>query len=167
MTDQTPRLQMPYIIASQAQKEVSHNQALNQLDALVQPVVETADLSEPPLTPMAGGLWLVASGASGDWAGNEDHVAQYMGGGWLFYAPFEGMCVGVKDQNITARYVAGLWRKGQVTGLSFEISGQQVVGPQQGAVSDPVGGAIIDTEARLALTELLAALRYHGLIAAL
>lgn len=33
--DQTPKLKMPYILPSQAQKHFTHNEALQQLDAIV------------------------------------------------------------------------------------------------------------------------------------
>lgn len=59
-----------------------------------------------------------------------------------------------------------------LTGGSFQADGGikdaggiQVVGTQQGAVADASGGAIIDSQARTAINDLLAALRLHGLIA--
>jgi hypothetical protein len=49
------------------------------------------------------------------------------------------------------------------TGLLFGLT--QVVGAQQAAVSNPTGGATIDTECRTQLSALLSRLRTHGLIA--
>ena len=165
MTNQTPRLNTPYIISTQSQKEVTHNVALNFLDALVQSAVETSTLSAPPGSPMEGGLWLVASGATGEWTGHDDELAQYIGGIWQYYPAFEGMSLWLKDVAVGARYVAGTWQKGIVKANILEISGQQVVGTQQAAISDVSGGATIDSEARTALNALLAACRSHGLIA--
>lgn len=165
MVNQTPRLKAPYIISSQSQKEVTHNLALNMLDALVQTAVETSTLSTPPAMPVEGGLWLVAGGASGDWLGYDNELAQYIGGAWQFHAPFEGMLIWLKDDGLTARYRGGIWQKGAITANSLEISGQQVIGPQQTAIGDVSGGATIDAEARAALNGLLAACRAHGLIA--
>jgi len=165
MANQTPRLNTPYIISTQSQKEVTHNMALNMLDALVQSAVETSTLSTPPATPLEGGLWLVGSSATGAWAGNDNKLAQYIGGVWQFHSAFEGMLVWLKDDNVVARYTAGLWQKGVVTANKIEISGQQVLGAQQAAVNDATGGATIDAEARTALNSLLAACRTHGLIA--
>jgi hypothetical protein len=48
MAEQSPRLHLPYIRTSQAQKEITHNEALNRLDGLVQAVVEDRDLTTPP-----------------------------------------------------------------------------------------------------------------------
>ncbi|WP_422645735.1 DUF2793 domain-containing protein, partial [Zavarzinia sp.] len=50
----TPRLALPYIVQSQAQKEVTHNEALNLLDILVQAAVLDRDRVEPPAAPVAG-----------------------------------------------------------------------------------------------------------------
>lgn len=39
MPDKTPNLALPFILPAQAQKHVTHNEALQRLDALVQLVV--------------------------------------------------------------------------------------------------------------------------------
>lgn len=51
-----------------------------------------------------------------------------------------------------------------VTGAVF-IDGLQVVTNQQGAIANPTGGIIIDSEARTAIVSILDTLRTHGLIA--
>ena len=52
--DQTPNLQLPYIAPSQAQKHVTHNEAIRALDALVQLCVVNRTLTEPPSEPREG-----------------------------------------------------------------------------------------------------------------
>lgn len=52
----TPKLLMPELSTSQAQKEVTHNDALRVLDGLVQLGVVTKGLSTPPVSPANGGL---------------------------------------------------------------------------------------------------------------
>ena len=44
----TPNLQLPYILAAQAQKHVTHNEALRKLDAIVNLSVADRNLAAPP-----------------------------------------------------------------------------------------------------------------------
>ncbi|KIT16312.1 DUF2793 domain-containing protein [Jannaschia aquimarina] len=68
-------LSLPYIQPSQAQKHVTHNEALRVLDALVQPVVADRPLAAPPGTPEEGARYIVDDPATGDWAGQDGKVA--------------------------------------------------------------------------------------------
>ena len=160
----TPRLAAPYIVQSQSQKEVTHNEALNVLDGLVQPVAEDRDLTAPPGSPTEGQVWIVAAGASGDWAGEDDALAQFIGGAWAFHAPQEGWSVWLKDEGLEARYDGAGWVAGVVAASSVEIGGDQVLGARQSAIADASGGSTVDAEARTALNALLAVCRTHGLI---
>ena len=49
-------------------------------------------------------------------------------------------------------------------GSSLVLDGIQVVGTRRPAIPSPAGGATVDSEARTAISELLDALRDHGLI---
>lgn len=149
MSERTPRLGAPYIRAAQAQKEVTHNAALNILDALVQAVVEDRDLTTPPASPEDGSLWIVASGAGGDWAGHDGELAQWIGGAWAFHAPQEGYGVWLKDEGVEARFDGTDW----------------IAAMPASAIPDVSGGATVDAEARAALNALLAACRARGIIA--
>jgi hypothetical protein len=51
MSDTTTHLLLPYILAAQAQKHVTHNEALRLLDGLVQLSVLDRDLTAPPGSP--------------------------------------------------------------------------------------------------------------------
>lgn len=89
MPDNTPKLSMPYIVASQAQKEVSHNEALNVLDILVQPLCLGLQ-HDPPPSPAQGDTYIISGGtATGDWLGYETYIAAYYDT-WVFIAPGEG-----------------------------------------------------------------------------
>ena len=79
---------MPYIIASQAQKEVTHNEGLNLLDLLVQPVVK-ARTNTPSAAPAEGEAYIIISTAAGIWTGRENQVAWFIGGTWRYISPFE------------------------------------------------------------------------------
>ena len=52
---------LPYLLAAQAQKHVTHNEALRLLDGLVQLAVLDRDLTAPPGAPADGDRYIVAS----------------------------------------------------------------------------------------------------------
>jgi hypothetical protein len=86
----TARLSLPFIMAGQALKHITHNDALNRLDALVQPVVESSALASPPVSPLPGEAWIVPGGATGAWAGHTSEIAAWQDGAWSFFDPAEG-----------------------------------------------------------------------------
>jgi hypothetical protein len=163
--DTTARLALPLLQAGQAQKEMTHNEALARLDLLVQARVSTIGLDEPPAAPAAGDCWIVGTAPTGDWSGNAGAIAGWTADAWRFAAAQEGMAVWVADQSLVARYLAGAWVGGDLAGTQVSIEGVKVVGAQAAAVADPAGGTTIDAEARATIGAILAALRGHGLIA--
>lgn len=90
MPDNTARLGLPFIMPAQAQKHVTHNEALMALDALVQMRIEAFDLAAPPAEPRDGALYHVAAGASGAFANQDGTIAQSDGAGWRFLVPQAG-----------------------------------------------------------------------------
>ncbi|KPQ05697.1 MAG: Protein of unknown function (DUF2793) [Rhodobacteraceae bacterium HLUCCA12] len=90
MSDQSPRLSLPYIQAAQAQKHVTVNEAIQLLDLLVQLVVEEFDATLPPSLPQDGQVWAIGETPGGVWAENAGMLAAWVQGGWLFWPPVEG-----------------------------------------------------------------------------
>jgi hypothetical protein len=160
----TPRLGLEQIQPGQAQKELSHNEALALLDLLVQPVVEAIGTNDPPTTPIAGQAWIVGTAPSGDWADHAGALAGWTDGGWRFVVPFEGLCAWSAENHGIARFSGIAWEIGVVRGERLEIDDEQVVGARQAAIADPDGGTVVDTEGRSAIGAILAMLRTHGLI---
>lgn len=111
MTD-TPRLSLPVIEAAQAQKHVTHNDALVLLDCLTQLTVESRTLAAPPGSPTDGACYIPATGASGAWSGWDNALALYSGGGWLRLAPVSGLKAWVRAERLTLTYEDGVWRDG-------------------------------------------------------
>jgi Protein of unknown function (DUF2793) len=162
---QTDRLSLPLLAVAQAQKEMTHNEALALLDAIVQPVVVAVAPASIPASPVPGQAWIVGAAATGAWAGHDHSLAVWTSGGWRFVAPFEGMTVWSLAQGMIVRRPAWAWIAGALTGSTLSLSGLQVVGARAAAIANPAGGTTIDSEARAALSSILAALRAHGLIA--
>ncbi|MGP6089735.1 DUF2793 domain-containing protein [Antarctobacter jejuensis] len=100
MSDATTHLMLPYIAAAQAQKHVTHNEALRILDGLVHLSVLDRDLAAPPGSPADGDRYIVASGATGDWAGWDLNVALWTDGAWLRLPPRTGWRAWVEDENL-------------------------------------------------------------------
>jgi hypothetical protein len=92
-------------------------------------------------------------------------VAGFTGGGWRFVTPPVGMITFVRDVAKFAVFVGGTWEIGIVRGSSVHVDGAQVVGSRAAAIAPPTGGSTIDFEARNVVTQILVALRSHGLIA--
>ncbi|ADE83936.1 DUF2793 domain-containing protein [Rhodobacter capsulatus] len=90
MADQTPLLGLPLILPSQAQKHVTHNEALSLLDAIVQLAVLDRVRTAPPASPQTGDRHIVAPGGAAAWTGQDGAVALWTGSGWLFAQPQPG-----------------------------------------------------------------------------
>jgi hypothetical protein len=97
--DSSPNLTLPYIIAAQAQKHVTHNEAIRALDALVQLMVLDKDLASPPGSPADGNRYIVAASPTGAWAGQAGKVAAYQDGTWEFFIPRKGWLAWVADED--------------------------------------------------------------------
>lgn len=96
--DTTPNLHLPYILAAQAQKHVTHNEALRALDALVQLSVLDRDLATPPGSPVNGQCYIVAASPTGAWEGHALEVAAFQDEAWAFFAPLAGWLAWVADE---------------------------------------------------------------------
>lgn len=105
----TPNLNLPYLAAAQAQKHVTHNEALRALDAIVHLSVLDRDLSMPPLAPAEGDRYLVAAGAAGAWSGKAGTVAAYQDGAWAFHAPRIGWLCFIADEAATCVWNGSAW----------------------------------------------------------
>ncbi|WP_010546078.1 DUF2793 domain-containing protein [Sphingomonas elodea] len=158
----TPRLALPLLAPGQAQKEMTHNEALVRIDIAVQASV-VAELAVPPAAPTPGQCWLVGSAPQGAWSGNTAAIAGWTDGGWRFVAPAEGMRIWIVAEGAFALFSQGVWYHGRTYGRLF-IGGDQVVGPREPNVAEPAGGVTVDAEARAAITAVLQTLRRHGLI---
>ena len=109
MSDATTHLLLPYILAAQAQKHVTHNEALRLLDGLVQLSVLDRDLAAPPANPADGDRYLVASGATGVWSGWDFNVAYWVDGAWMKLVPRAGWRMWVEDEGLLLVYDGVGW----------------------------------------------------------
>lgn len=90
MPDTSARLSLPFLLPSQAQKHVTHNEALLILDALVQAGITEFDATTPPQAVAEGALYALGANPTGDWAGEGGKLAVRTETAWLFVPPAEG-----------------------------------------------------------------------------
>ena len=143
----TARLGLPLLAAGQAQKEVTHNEALLLIDSLLLPTSETAPQNAAPVSPASGQCWLVGAAPTGAWAGQAHTLAGWTAAGWRFVdVPIGGEVI-VADDGQCWRRISKGW--------------------QAPATIVPAGaGTVIDSECRSALAALINALAARGLIKA-
>lgn len=136
-------LGLPLLAAAQAQKHVTHNEALLKLDVLTQLSVQALSAA-PPSSPVEGAVYLVAPEASGAFAGHDGDIAQWRDGLWNMMAPRHGWQAFVEAEGRVHLFDAtrGRWRpvmalsaSGAATGL--HIAEEEVV----------LAGAFVSTSA--------------------
>lgn len=109
MPDDTTILSLPLILPAQAQKHVTHNEALVKLDLVVQLAVINRTLTTPPALPTIGDRHIVASGATGPWTGQAGRIAMFTQAGWQFTQPLPGWQAYVMAESQMAYFNGLTW----------------------------------------------------------
>lgn len=122
----TNHLGITLVETSQAQKEVTVNEALAIIDAILNTGAKDKDLATPPGSPAAGDVYIVAASPTGDWAGHAYHVA-YFDQIWKFITPNEGMTLWVNDENKLYAYDGASWAVYGVGKLSIYIPANKMI----------------------------------------
>jgi hypothetical protein len=111
MPDQSTILSLPHILPSQAQKHVTHNEALRLLDVMVQLSVLQRSLNVPPVSPVLGDRYIVAASPAptGAWAGHGRDIALWNGTAWEFFEALKGWRAYVGDEAAIVVYDGTNW----------------------------------------------------------
>jgi hypothetical protein len=96
--DTTVNLELPFLMPSQAQKHVTHNEALLALDVLTQIALKSRSVATPPVSPVAGDRYLVAAEGDGAWSGMDGRIASFTDGAWRFHAAKAGFVAWIVDE---------------------------------------------------------------------
>lgn len=142
----TKRFALPLLYPGQIQKEQSVNEALIRLDTVAQPAF-LDERAVPPASPVDGAIHLVAAGAQDGWTGHEGALAVRTGTTWLFVEPAHGMHALDLSSGQLVRYHDGEWKRA----------------PTPAPVT---GGGTVDQECRVALENLVDALKQFGIFSA-
>ncbi len=113
MTQTSARLSLPYIMPGQAQKHVTHNEALRALDALLHVSVIARGVSAPPPLVNEGDFYLISADPLEAFAGYANHITGFVDGAWMFYPPVQGLIVNIEEEAICL-----IWRGESWTALS-------------------------------------------------
>lgn len=98
MSETTLNLKLPMLAAAQAQKHVTHNDAVAALDTLVHLSVASRGEVSPPFSPVEGSRHIVPEGGTGAWTDKGGCVACWHSGDWRFHAPRAGWLAWVEDE---------------------------------------------------------------------
>ena len=109
MSQTSTHLNLPYIQPAQAQKHVTHNEAIELLDLIVHLSVQDFDATTPPATPAEGETWALGLTPTDAWTGEAGKIASFRGGGWLFVAPqagWQAYCIIAEEMRV---YTGAIW----------------------------------------------------------
>lgn len=150
MSDQTPLLSLPLIQAAQAQKHVTHNEAIEQLDMIVQLTVEAVNATTPPSGATEGQAWAVGTGATGAWAGRAGQIAAWRGNGWLFAIPQTGWRAWDKTAGALIAFDGAGWiTAGGGSGSDANFDSQNLDGLGINTTSDTTNKLAVSSDATL------------------
>ena len=109
MSETTPLLDLPYLQPAQAQKHVTHNEALRLLDACVQLSVPGFGETQPPADPQPGQRLLVGEGAMDAWTGQDHAIAIFVDDAWQFVLPAAGWTAWMQTMSTWAIFDGSQW----------------------------------------------------------
>lgn len=129
----TQNLNITKLVSSQSQKEVTINEALIKVDAILNIGAVDRAVDTPPTSPSDGDLYIIGSSPTGDWATHAEEIGYYQQQ-WNFITPNEGMRIWVNDEDRLYVFDGTNWRaarddksfpNGAATGevtVDFEVS---------------------------------------------
>jgi hypothetical protein len=161
--NETTRHALPLLSAGQAQKEITHNEALLAIDRQLHLAVESRALEVPPTAPASGAAYIIATGAAGEWKGRAGQIASFDGFGWHYTVPVKGCVAWIADEAAFSVH-DGSWSASGWTANGLRISGRAVLAVQPVAIAAPAGGTNVDSQCRAVVVQLLTALRDQGIV---
>ena len=111
MTHMTHRHNLPYILPSQAQKHLTHNEALRQIDAIAHLSVSALDADAPPQDPVSGQSLAIGEAPTGIFSNFAHHIAAYIDGAWQYYPMLSGMVAWNEPEQTLYVYSQPDWKK--------------------------------------------------------
>ena len=117
------RLALPFIQASQAQKHLPHNAAIQMLDQITQLSVLSRSFSQAPSAPNEGDQYIIPDNHS--WPANTGQIAIYEGAGWIYLTPRNGWQAWDQETQSLLVFSAGTWINAIRQGIESHDFGQK------------------------------------------
>jgi len=106
----TTNLALPELDQGQKAADVTHNEALNILDNIVQCAVEDMTRTAPP-AGVEGNSYIPLATATGAWAGWENNIVAYVNGSWIRIIQATGWTIYDKDTVTWYSWSGAAWIK--------------------------------------------------------
>jgi hypothetical protein len=146
----TPIAGLPEIAENQANKAITHNTALRQLEINYGAVISRT-LTNPPGSPAEGALYIPATGATGVWSGQVNKIAQWAKGGWTIYTPFQYQRIYSIVDGAYLVYVGSSWSvvagEGDMTKSVYDPNDDGIVSNAAAIAGTPTAGQYYGTPA--------------------
>ncbi|MDJ0612789.1 MAG: DUF2793 domain-containing protein [Rhizobiaceae bacterium] len=141
----TPKNRLPYIMPQQAQKHVTHNEAIRMLDALIQ--ISVAAIVDDPasISPEEGDCVLIGSSPLGEFEGKTDYLASFVDGAWMLHQPVIGWLAYRQDLGKIIAFTDAGWII--ASGVPEEIQNLDLLGVN--ATADSINRLSINSPASL------------------
>lgn len=104
----TTNLNISLVAQNQAQKEITVNEALSVIDAVLNRGAIHNGTNTPPGSPASGDLYIIGNSPTGSWVSRANHIAYY-NTTWKFITPNEGMTIWVNDEDMQYSWDGSAW----------------------------------------------------------
>jgi Protein of unknown function (DUF2793) len=105
----TGRFDLPLIMPNQAQKHVTHNEALTLIDGLCHLVIKSFGQTTPPPSALIDDAYVVGASATGFWFGEDNNIAFNTDTGWRFVTPRKGIIALDSTTSKLVIFDQGIW----------------------------------------------------------
>lgn len=106
----TRHYSLPLIAPAQAQKHVTHNEAIVGIDEIIDIVLVERGLNDPPALPSEGDRYSIGAAATGAWSGHANALAHFRDGTWVFLPLRPGLTVWVSSAALLAVWDGADWQ---------------------------------------------------------
>lgn len=90
---------LPFMAPAQAQKHMTLNESLIEIDRRLHIHLQSVSHAEPPSTLTLGDRYGIPPSATGDWSGEDGSIAEWEGNTWILLRPKSGWLAYVADQD--------------------------------------------------------------------